>query len=258
MLYKLITALMLVAAVANAEVQTHPSCNADNCLRALRRNQPKASSFCASYPRAKETEAAAPAACSTGQVVVNPSFYGPPPIPQPQLSPWVIGHDSGSPGCVFNPSSYDDAARDQYFADPASIKCAFPKTGGQDHVSQEIFNMCPNLLYTLTYHVACDYLAYDYHSNEAREATSIAVYFDGRQIQSKHLCPTCEANNLSCSDTIYTVIKENLFGPASGHGTLTFEISQDAVDIPSFPLLLDIVYLEGQGYDGPPFNPLQG
>ena len=58
MLYKLITALMLVAAVANAEVQTDPSCHADNCLRALRRNQPKASSFCASYPRAKETEAA--------------------------------------------------------------------------------------------------------------------------------------------------------------------------------------------------------
>lgn len=70
------------------------------------------------------SETSAPAACSTGQVVVNPSFYGPPPIPQPQLSPWVIGHDSGSPGCVFNPSSYDDAARDQYFADPASMSVA--------------------------------------------------------------------------------------------------------------------------------------
>ena len=121
---------------------------------------------------------------------MNPSFYGPPPVPQSELSPWVISHDSGSTGCVFNPSSYDEAARDQYFGDPASMlvltsiqhtswhadllyvsltrlsgnfrlflkgsadtlnsKCAFPKSGGQDRVSQEIFNMCPDLLYTLT------------------------------------------------------------------------------------------------------------
>ena len=54
------------------------------------------------------------------------------------------------------------------------------------------------------------------------------------------------------------IIKEILFGPESGHGTLTFEVSQDAVDIPSLPLLLDIIYLEGQGYDGPPYNPPQG
>ena len=110
-----------------------------------------------------------------------------------------------------------------------------------------------------SYHVACDYLAYDYHSGKAREATSLAVFFDNqvynREIQPKHLCPTCEANNISCSAPSYTIIKEILFGPESGHGTLTFEISQDAVDIPSFPLLVDIIYLEGQGYDGPPYNP---
>ena len=28
-----------------------------------------------------------------------------------------------------------------------------------------------------------------------------------------------------------------------------------AVDIESFPLLLDIVYLKGQGYEGLPYNP---
>lgn len=98
---------------------------------------------------------------------MNPSFYGPPPIPQSELSPWIIGHDNGSTGCVFNPASYDEAARDQYFGDPASMlvpgsdmlkgsadtmnsKCAFSKSGGQDRVSQEISNMCPNVLYTLT------------------------------------------------------------------------------------------------------------
>ena len=35
-------------------------------------------------------------------------------------------------------------------ADTLNSKCAFPKSGGQDHISQEIFNMCSKVLYTLT------------------------------------------------------------------------------------------------------------
>ena len=61
----------------------------------------------------------ASASCSTGQVVVSPSFFNY-KDPASDPSPWVISHDSGSPGCVVDPS-YVDAARDHYYGDGHSM-----------------------------------------------------------------------------------------------------------------------------------------
>ena len=65
----------------------------------------------------------APTACSTGQVVVNPSFYGYPTIGG-DLSPWTIQHDSGATGCTYNKNSYSEAASDLFFGDPRSMYVA--------------------------------------------------------------------------------------------------------------------------------------
>ena len=69
---------------------------------------------------ATATPTTAPTACSTGQVVVNPSFYGYPTIGG-DLSPWTIEHDSGATGCTHNKNSYSEAASDSYFGDPRSM-----------------------------------------------------------------------------------------------------------------------------------------
>lgn len=104
--------------------------------------------------------------------------------------------------------------------------------------------------------VACDYP--EYGVGQAQAATSITAIFNHQTVTPKQLCPSCDGgdpNVGSCSYPVYQLFSTTVFGPDSGNATLKFEVSQDAVDKPSYPLLLDIIYLEGQGYDGPPYNP---
>lgn len=69
----------------------------------------------------KVTAVQARAGCSTGQVVMNPSFYGLPPDYAPNISPWSITHEFGSPGCTYDPNSYAEADHDQYYGDERSM-----------------------------------------------------------------------------------------------------------------------------------------
>ncbi|KAL8823201.1 MAG: hypothetical protein Q9191_006080, partial [Dirinaria sp. TL-2023a] len=70
----------------------------------------------------RATSTSAASACSTGQIVVNPSFYGLPPVYAPDIAPWTIHHDIGNadPACFYDDDSYNDAARDEYYGDPRS------------------------------------------------------------------------------------------------------------------------------------------
>ena len=104
---------------------------------------------------------------------------------------------------------------------------------------------------TTSFQVACDYI----FSDTSQVATSFTAFFDNTIVFPKQLCPVCDPNVDSCRYPIYQTFTAMVRGPASGSGVLRFVVSQDAVDNESFPLLLDIVYLKGQGYEGPPYNP---
>lgn len=148
-LVAIFSAVVFVGA-ADVRLGKRAGCNADNCLRALEGNSVAASSFCATYSTMTSTattgfptyiptscgasrvssactylatSTSASPACSTGQVVVNPSFYGLPPDYISDIAPWTIEHEIGiaDPGCFYDLYSYNDAARDQYFGDPRSM-----------------------------------------------------------------------------------------------------------------------------------------
>ena len=57
------------------------------------------------------------AGCSTGQVIVNPSFYGLPPNFAPDISPWTIRNEDGSPGCTYITNSYAESDHDEFYGD---------------------------------------------------------------------------------------------------------------------------------------------
>ena len=106
---------------------------------------------------------------------------------------------------------------------------------------------------TISFQAACDYGYPDTSTDQV--ATSFTAVFDDTVVVPKQLCPPCDPNGDSCRYPIYQTFSATVQGPASGTATLKFVVNQDAVDIQSYPLLLDIVYLKGQGYEGPPYNP---
>jgi len=63
----------------------------------------------------------ADSACYTGQVAVNPSFYGLPPLYPANSTPWTITHNGGSAGYVFDLYSYTEADHDEYYGDERSM-----------------------------------------------------------------------------------------------------------------------------------------
>ena len=102
-----------------------------------------------------------------------------------------------------------------------------------------------------SFQVACDYISPD----TSQVATSFTAVFDNTIVFPKQLCPACDPNVYSCHYPIYQTYNATVQGPASGSAVLKFVVSQDAVDNLSYPLLLDIVYLKGQTYEGPTYNP---
>ena len=124
---------------APAPLQRRDTCNGDNCLNALRQHSSAASSFCNSYTQTSSGTGSptyAPstcgsarlssacyclgvptytsaAACPTGQVLHNPSFYGNPPGGKNvDIAPWVIAHVSGTGGC-YPVNSYSESYMDR-------------------------------------------------------------------------------------------------------------------------------------------------
>ena len=106
---------------------------------------------------------------------------------------------------------------------------------------------------TISFQAACDYGYPDTGTDQV--ATSFMAVFDDTVVVPKQLCPPCDPDGDSCRHPIYKTFSATIQGPASGMATLKFVVSQDPVDIRSYPLLLDIVYLKGQGYEGLPYNP---
>jgi len=60
-------------------------------------------------------------------------------------------------------------------------------------------------------------------------------------------CSPCDSSTHTSDYLVYQAVTANFSGPP--FGTVT------PVDTPSLPLLLDLVYLERQGYTGTPVNP---
>jgi hypothetical protein len=124
-----VTFLVLAALASLTAANT---CNGDNCLNALRNHKPSAIDFCQSYTLAQYGTAAptptfvpttcypqrlssacycadqisnptyTPAACPSGQVIQNPSFYGQPAADSRNIDirPWVLAVPTGAPGCT--------------------------------------------------------------------------------------------------------------------------------------------------------------
>jgi len=68
-------------------------------------------------------------------------------------------------------------------------------------------------------------------------------------------CSPCDSSTHTSDYLVYQAVTANFSGPPFGTVTLQFIVSQAPVDTPSLPLLLDLVYLERQGYTGTPVNP---
>ena len=124
-----VTAFLVASLASLAAANT---CNGDNCLNAMRQHSAAASSFCNTYTTTLYGTAAptptyvpttcgpqrlssacycvdgvsnptyTPAACPTGQVGQNPSFYGQPAADSRNVDirPWVLAVPTGVPGCV--------------------------------------------------------------------------------------------------------------------------------------------------------------
>jgi len=129
------------------------ACNADKCLRPLQGNAAAASSYCSTYTKAIATATTgfpsyipatcgpsrvssvcaclafsttgpttmAHPACSTGQVVVNPNFYGLSPLYTADVAPWTITYNCGSAGCMLDPYSYYEVDHAEYYGDERSM-----------------------------------------------------------------------------------------------------------------------------------------
>ena len=74
-------------------------------------------------------------------------------------------------------------------------------------------------------------------------------------IPEQFACTPCDPDTQECDLPNYRVVSATVTGPASGTAALDFVVSQGSISSQSLPLMLDLVYVEGQGYTGAPYNP---
>jgi hypothetical protein len=282
-----LTVLLLAAPLADAfpapgptPVVKRDTCNEDNCLRAFQHYSSSASSFCSDYtqgvapttsplpsfipatctaPRASSAcyclgvPTYTPAACPTGQVMHNPSFYGNPPgAENVDIEPWVISHTSGTGGC-FPASGYSIAAEDSTWGDPRCVECVYGPDGGQDSISQDVA-VCPGMHYTFIIHTACNTWQF-----RGIIGVQFRVLYNHLQIIPwTNACAPCNAENQDDCEfqPIYQELTAQVVGPSDGKATFEIQVAQAGGFTQTvLPLLLDLIFLNSAGYTGPEDNP---
>lgn len=104
--------------------------------------------------------------------------------------------------------------------------------------------------------LASAYVGCLYPFNSNISAVSFEVVLGGTTILPQQpACTPCDPDIEECDYPNYRIVSATVTGPASGTGSLAFVVSQDSISSQSLPLMLDLVYLEGQGYTGAPYNP---